>query len=59
MATAGIERVQMGSCGVLQRPAEAPWIIRSQATFAARGNLAQLREGDKMSDDAKFILGFG
>jgi hypothetical protein len=58
-ATTGKERVRTGSCGALQRPAEVPRIARSHAVFAVRCIPSQLVRGDKMSDDAKFILGVG
>ena len=57
-ATAGTERVHTGSCGALQRPAEPPRSVSSHTVFAACWIPSQLVRGDKMSDDAKFILGF-
>jgi len=58
-ATTGTDRVQTGSCGVLQRPAEPPRIACIYAVFAVGCVPSQLVRGDKMSDDAKFILGLG
>jgi hypothetical protein len=58
-APTGTERVQTGSCGALQRAAETAPIAWHRAAFAVRCIASQLVRGDKMSDDAEFILGFG
>ena len=58
MATT-VQNGYRGSCGALQRPAEAARIARSHAVHAVECIPSQPVRGDKMSDDAKFILGFG
>ena len=58
MATT-VQNGYRGSCGALQRPAEAARIARRHAVFEVRCIPVAACRGDTMSDDVKFIRGFG
>jgi hypothetical protein len=58
-ATAGTERAHSVGCGVLQRATETARRQRFRADSASRRGPFPPYRRERMSDDAKFILGIG